>query len=161
MNITQQRLKELFNYEPKTGIFTYRQTVGSMRKGEQAGWVNATGYRWIGVDGNMVRAAVLAWIFMFGVEPKEVEYIDGDRDCNRIENLKESNSHDIRVNNAKRKGGKLLGTSFYKRSGTWIAYIRNKGKRHHIGYYRTEIAAHKAYLRAVENIKSNNGDYLV
>lgn len=157
--ITQERLKEVLSYEVATGIFKYRVTQDSNKKGVMAGWVNNTGYRWIDVDGSMYRAAVLAWIYVYGTEPVDIEYIDGDRDCNRISNLRESNPRDIRINNSKRKGGKLLGTSFYKRSGTWISYIRHKGVKHHIGYYRTEVAAHKAYLRAAESIKLNKEEY--
>jgi hypothetical protein len=151
--ITQGRIKEVLSYEAATGVFKYKVTYGSKKKGGMAGWVNDLGYRWIELDGSMYRAARLAWVYVYGTEPTDLEHIDGDRDSNRISNLRESNPRDIRINNSKRKGGKLLGASFYKRSGTWISYIRFKGIKYHIGYYRTEIAAHKAYLRAAEYIK--------
>lgn len=36
------------------------------------------------------------------------------------------------------------GVSFYKRDGTWQAYLRAKGKRVHLGYFETELGAAEA-----------------
>ena len=39
------------------------------------------------------------------------------------------------------------GVSFYKRDNKWLAYITINGKSKHIGLFKTEIEAHKAYLK--------------
>jgi len=46
------------------------------------------------------------------------------------------------------------GVYFYKRGNKWLAQIRISGKQKHIGYFKTELEAHQAYLKAGKEQKS-------
>lgn len=51
------------------------------------------------------------------------------------------------------------GVSFHKLRNKWTARITANGKQKHIGYFKTEIEAHKAYqskLKELNNKKNNN-----
>lgn len=49
---------------------------------------------------------------------------------------------------------KYKGVCFYKKTNKWKAQISINGKRKHLGYYPTELEAHKARLKAEEKQKS-------
>src|SRR5258706_15140940 len=79
--IKHKRLLEVLTYDPETGQFFKRDKV--------AGHLNSKGYRRIFIDGRHYRAHRLAWFYMRRRWPRrEVDHINGDRDCNKISNLR-------------------------------------------------------------------------
>src|SRR5690606_34614864 len=88
--LTQQRLKELLYYDPETGIFT--RLVGRSgpraRAGDVAGSDNGKGYIRIYVDGRPYKAHRLAWFYMHGEWPEEIDHRNGERADNRLSNLR-------------------------------------------------------------------------
>ena len=46
------------------------------------------------------------------------------------------------------------GVFFYKRDNKWVSQIRINGKQKHLGYFKTELEAHHAYLKAGKEQKS-------
>jgi hypothetical protein len=76
--LTQLRLRELLDYDPATGIFRSRRSQSKLKIGDVAGVINTHGYNIIGVDGERLRGARLAWLYMTGEWPKEhVDHING------------------------------------------------------------------------------------
>lgn len=73
--VTQDRLKELFTYDPDTGLFT--RTIG--RKGVAAGSIAGTvllnGYIKISIDHKQYLAHRLAWIYVNGYAPDSIDHI--------------------------------------------------------------------------------------
>ena len=68
--LTQDRLKELFNYDSATGVFTRIKTTSSRAmKGFIAGSVSSHGYLRIRIDGRVYFAHRLAWLYEFGEFP--------------------------------------------------------------------------------------------
>ena len=49
---------------------------------------------------------------------------------------------------------KYKGVSFCKRANKWMAQIMVNGKNKHLGYFKTELEAHQARLKAEEEQKS-------
>ena len=54
--LTQSRLKELYNYDPKTGLFYRKVSIRGFAKGSKVGYTGKRGYCEIGVDGKHYQA---------------------------------------------------------------------------------------------------------
>ncbi len=105
--ITQARLKELFTYNPETGIFTRKAQRGSQKAGSKAGCLNrSNGYVAIMVDYRSRHAHRLAWIYMTGETPKNIDHINGNRSDNRFENLRNVETQQNNTNASLQKRNK-------------------------------------------------------
>lgn len=67
--ITQQYLKNRFDYNKDTGVFTFKVFAGSKRPGDIAGCVTSKGYRHISIDKKAYKAHRLAWMYIYGKFP--------------------------------------------------------------------------------------------
>jgi hypothetical protein len=76
--LTQERLKELFNYDPVTGFFTrLKRTSSNTIIGEKVGG-NINGYLRVSIDNKFYLLHRLAFLYMEGEFPIEfVDHIDG------------------------------------------------------------------------------------
>ena len=121
-----------------------------MKQGETAGSL-VNEYVSITVDAGRYRAHRLAWLYHYGSFPNgEIDHIDGNKSNNSIENLRDvshaENMQNIKSVTRKNKDG-LMGATLYKRTNRWQALIRVNGKQKHIGYFKTAIEAHQAYIK--------------
>lgn len=143
--LTAERLREVLNYEPDTGVFVWKVQCGSRGvPGQVAGCSHSLGYRFLRVDGKAYKEHRLAWLHVYGQWPTgEVDHVDGCRDNNRISNLrdvsKSVNQQNLRGAKAHNKSG-LLGVT-RRKSGGWCARIT-------IGTFDTPEEAHEAYIEA-------------
>lgn len=145
--ITQSQLKEVLHYNKDTGIFTWVKSGSGVRKTLQAGSLQIRGYSQITINNKSYYAHRLAWLYIKGVWPKtHIDHINGIKYDNRIENLRDIPQRKNCQNYTTHRGGKLVGCYFKKQTNKWIAQIRINNKVTHIGYYNTELEAHKAYL---------------
>lgn len=139
-------VRRAFVYDPATGHFT--RVEG--RKLGLAGAINNLGYRLIGIVGKKYRAHRLAWLYVHGAWPTgEIDHINGIRDDNRIENLRDVSNRVNQQNRRKAlKSGStgLLGVSPTKR-GFKAAISLNKASRY-LGRFDTAEEAHAAYVDA-------------
>lgn len=111
--LTQERLKELFNYDPLTGIFTRKIASGRYNRfpiGSIVGSPHSQGYLIAVVDGKNLRLHRLAWLYVYGELPKEIDHINNVKDDNRIANLRICN----RSENVQNVVLKANNTSGYK-----------------------------------------------
>jgi hypothetical protein len=101
VEITQKQLKEVVNYNEKTGVFTW---VVDMSIRARAGYVTGSkrsdGYLDIHIRGFSHKAHRLAWLYVYGEMPEYIDHIDGSKDNNRISNLR-SVSHAENMKNRK------------------------------------------------------------
>lgn len=150
--LSQQRLMEVLDYAPETGLFTWKARLKRATKiGDVAGRVKDSGYRIIGVDGHLYRAHRLAFLYVTGEFPSAfVDHINGLRDDNRFGNLREATSQENAQNLGLRPGNKsgFTGVHRHTQNGAWIAQIVVSGKRQHLGSFKTREEAHAAYLSA-------------
>lgn len=78
-----------------------------------------------------------------------VDHVNGDGLDNRRHNLRVC-SQSENLANAKRSRGRSKFKGVFEGSpGRWLAYMRINYKKHHLGYYASEIEAAIAYNRAV------------
>lgn len=86
--ITQERLKHLVRYNPETGVFTALKSRGvNVKCGDVLGTLNK-GYLRFAIDGKNYPAHRLAFLYVYGVSPKEIDHINGIKNDNRIINLR-------------------------------------------------------------------------
>jgi hypothetical protein len=150
--LTQERLKELLDYDPETGVFTWlASTTNRISVGDVAGSVDRLGYRRIALDRRDYKAHRLAWLYMTGEWPtSDLDHINCDKDDNRIANLRlateAQNGANRRKNSNNTSGYKGVSSS----RGRWRAEIRVNGRARRLGHFTDPAAAHAAYVAAAE-----------
>lgn len=153
---TQDRLKEVFTYDPETGIFTRRITQGRCGRWK-AGTVCGTaagGYVSINVDYIIYRAHRLAWRYMTGDSPDGIDHINGDGMDNRFCNLRPANQTQNAGNKRIQKNNKsgYKGVFLHKQTGKYRARLQRYGKLYELGIYNTAEEAKAAYDAAAKII---------
>lgn len=152
MTLTHANLTELLDYEPKTGLFIWKFTrTNRIKIGSVAGSITEFGYRSIMICRRPYLAHRLAWFYMTGEWPKDqIDHINGDKDDNRYENLREATrSQNMRNRDkTKRNTSGFKGVHFHSRSSRWRVQIGIGGKLKYVGQFRTIEEAHRAYKEA-------------
>jgi hypothetical protein len=156
MNLTQERIQEIFNYDAITGIVTTKLVRHGSRTyiGAPVGTLTNYGYLCVRVDGKRYQLHRLIWLHVYGYIPKEdLDHIDGDRTNNRLVNLREANRQDNLKNTAVHKDSStgILGVNWDKRKSKWRATIYVNKKQEHLGYF--EEIQEAALARQQANIK--------
>ena len=81
MELTQDVLKELLDYDPETGEWTWRNPLprSRMKPGDVAGRITQCGRRQIRIASGFYYASRLAWLYMTGEWPKDqIDHINRD-----------------------------------------------------------------------------------
>jgi len=138
--LTQERLKELLDYDPETGLFINKKARGNMKINTIAGHMHHTGYIMIGVDGKKYLASRLAFLWMEGYFPEnQVDHRDRDRINNKWENLREAtnscNQRNCKIKATNTSG--VTGVHWDNRNGKWMSHIKINNKLVHLGYHKT------------------------
>lgn len=145
--ITQERLKEMLSYDLETGVFRWKVKRGGVEIGSVAGSLNGHRYRYITVDGRNCRAHRLAWLFVHGVWPsKEIDHINGDKDDNRLENLREATRAENQRNVGMRSNNTTGFKGVYPYKDKYRALASHNGKLISLGYYATALLASDARI---------------
>lgn len=146
--LTQERLKNVFDYNAETGVFTNKVRRANRHIGEAAGCINSAGYCKISVDGSQYLGHRLAWLYVYGEMPEQIDHINCNRFDNRIANLREcnqlENTQNIRDAHKDSETGKL--GVYLLPSGKFRARIMVSGQSKHIGCFNTKEEAYVAYL---------------
>jgi hypothetical protein len=147
----RDRLIELFDYDPETGWFTNKTSRGRAAAGARAGSSSGHGYRKITIDYAKYYEHHLAWLYVHGYMPNELDHIDGDGCFNAIENLRECDRSQNNFNNQSTPGASgLRGAYLDKRNLQWYSKIQVRGESVYLGNYDSPEEAHEAYLEAAE-----------
>lgn len=141
--LTVSLLRELLDYNPENGIFTWRKT------GKIAGNLNPNGHVYIGIRGYYFKAHRLAWFYIYEEWAGLLDHKDQRASNNAISNLRKATASQnqanksIYINNMLRvKGVKE------KPSGRYEARIRVNKRLLYLGTFDTIEEAREAYKQA-------------
>lgn len=151
MTLTAERLREVLAYDPETGHLTRIARVSSStRIGDLAGTPSGMGYLQCRVDGRLYKCHRLAWLYVYGVWPKEmIDHVNGRRDDNRIENLRAVSRTTNMQNQRRAQRNNTTGLLGAHRDKTrYRSCIRADGRSTNLGSFGTAEDAHEAYLAA-------------
>ena len=132
MEITPEMLRNIFDYNPNTGVLRRR------KNGKIAGYKTRNGVMRVFVLCKSFSVHRIAFAIANNRWPTlEVDHINGNPSDNRIANLREvshkDNMRNIGVHRDSRTG--ILGVSLCKRLGKYQALISNGSKQIHLGYF--------------------------
>jgi len=136
-DITKEILNFLFDY--KNGELYWKFSLSCKSpKGNIAGSIKSDGYRRIGLNKKPYLAHRLIFMMHYGYLPEVVDHVDGNRQNNCIENLREAtqsqNSHNQKLSSKNTSGYKNVTWNTRKRK--WLVNIRLNYKDIHIGYFK-------------------------
>ena len=159
-SLTQQRLTELFEYDPHAGQFIRKTSSGTRwRAGQIAGTFDKNKYRQIKIDGKVYKEHRLVWLYVYGVWPDgEIDHIDRNPNNNKLSNLRtvsrKENAENIAVH--KDNVSKFKGVTFDKRKSVWFARIMHNKVAYHLGTYKSPEEASLAYIKAAKRFHRYN-----
>lgn len=150
---SQKRLRELFNYDPETGIVTRRMAVSvKCRAGDVVGHREARGYVHTTVDWRPIRLHQLIWIYVHGRIDGEIDHVNGDKSDNRLSNLRPANRSQNMSNKPldRRNKSGFKGVHWSKKDRCWVAQIQVNRKTIHLGSFGEARAAAAVYAEAAK-----------
>lgn len=153
------RARQLLNYDPLTGIFTWRAREAGAgrawssgkRAGKRAGQLCPDGRRLIGLCGVRVYASRLAWYVTYDTWPgTEIDHINLDTNDDRIANLRAATRSENSRNRSRQSNNTSghRGVTWDKSQQRWRAYITISGRQIELGRHASFDAAVAAYRAA-------------
>jgi hypothetical protein len=153
--ITQERLREMLDYDPAFGVFTWKISPGPRTMaGTKAGKVGPKNTTVIQIDGKYHYAHRLAWLYVNGSLPDGYVIAEnGDFTDTRLDNLVEKSRGEIQ------RTGKLRSTNTSGARGVtwdpqtqkWKATICRNYRRIYLGLFVTKEEAAAAYEAATRS----------
>lgn len=160
--LSLDRLREVLDYDPKTGALTWRVRLGPMCKFGQTAGVIKGGYRRIAIDGRSYTASHLAWFHFYGIPPIGlVDHKNGDKTDQSIENLRPATHSQNSMNQGRNKNNTtgFKGVAVFNKPGEptrFRASIRANRKRIFLGIFDTPEEAYEVYCNAA---KEHHGEF--
>lgn len=137
MTLQLERLRESLEYNPETGNFTWKKKHPGVKTGSVAGCKLKSGAIQIMLDNKKYLAHKLAFFYVTGMWPEEVDHINGDPSYNAWSNLRVC-SHSQNLLNRKvdkRSSTGKKNVTVDPRTGKFRVVLTVDGKRKWIGSY--------------------------
>jgi len=152
MTVTQRDVKDTFEYDPDTGVCTWKIYRLKAAPGEPIDerYVYKDGYIVISLKNKAHMLHRLIWLWMTGDWPKnQIDHLNGDKLDNRWENLKDVTQHQNLCNKGAYKKESPEPTGVRKEGkNTWSAILTVQGTQMNLGRFDDPEKAHNAYLQA-------------
>jgi hypothetical protein len=134
--VTQERLKELFDYQD--GVLIRRKNSRSAVIS-----MGARRYERVSVDGKAQTLHRMIYLWHHGNLPKTLDHIDGNRANNKIENLREATQQQNCLNRKHHSNSKSPYKNVYRQTPkkcvnwkqNWVVSMMVNGKRRYIGSF--------------------------
>lgn len=160
MTISQNHLKRMLDYNPDTGLFVWK--IAPKYKPSFKGKIAGCYYKTKRTDGTGCRGVIfrikgknyfghhLAWLYMYGVMPKEIDHINRDYFDNRIGNLRECTRSQNMCNRVGKKNSIVGVKGVYYQHGGYFSSIGIGYKQIYLGRFKTIAEAKAAYDAAAK-----------
>jgi hypothetical protein len=145
---SQSYVFSLFEY--RDGKLYRKTNRSNVKIGQEAGWMGNKGYRIVSIDYKHVLVHRLIYFMHYGHMPERVDHINGVRDDNLINNLREANCSQNNYNQkvGKRNKSGCKNVSWNKARNKWvvrIAYDKCKLKQWYVDDFEfAELLAEEA-----------------
>ena len=153
--LTTKELRKILNYDPMTGIFTWKVNAGRwgrIKAGTKTIGSKCDKYGHLGIriNGKHYLVHRLAWLYMTGKWPSDqIDHKNRISSDNRWSNLREADNSKNNQNKVKAQSNNkigLLGVSIHRYG--FRARIFFNGNQKCLGVYKTPELAHKMYIEA-------------
>lgn len=162
---TPEELRQLLDYDPETGAFTWRERSPDLFVGKKysadrlaATWNgnfagtaaltnHSNGYLKGRILGRSVKAHRAAWAIYYNEWPTgHIDHINHNRADNRIANLRIVTRAENMRNSSRASNNTsgVTGVSWCKKRGKWVARIIRDGRLKHLGYFDDILLAAQA-----------------
>jgi hypothetical protein len=153
--LTQLDAISLLDYNENTGVFQWKKKRRGIKRNVNLGTDNGFGYLRITVLGKSYYAHRLAWFYVYGKWPDQIDHINGVKSDNSIKNLRNVNVLQNAQNKTKpqkNNTAKILGVHWNKKANKWEAHICIYKERKYLGLFENIEDAEKAYKKEKERI---------
>lgn len=129
--MNQQLIAECF--EHRDGKLYWKKVAHPNKQylvGQEAGSIHQTGYRHVTWLGKVHKVHRLIFLLEYGYLPPEVDHINGDRQDNRLANLRPATRSENQCNRgaiASNTSG-YPGVSWHRKSKAWVVRVMKNGK---------------------------------
>jgi hypothetical protein len=131
LQIDVKKLREVFCYDPETGVLTNRVSrKGGGKKGAISGCSRHDGYLIVRVENKLLLGHRVIWALHYGQWPDcDIDHVNQDKSDNRITNLRLSNKSNNSLNRGRRADNKsgVKNVSWNKPCGKWDVRMKVNG----------------------------------
>lgn len=150
------RLREVVTYDPETGKFAWRTTLGGhVKAGRRAGSHQQDGYFRVRIDGRLYLAHRLAWLYMTGEWPNgSIDHANGVPGDDHWKNLRVATCSQNQANSRRQKNNTSghKGVDWDPKNNRWRARIHVEGRQLTLGRYDTLEEAASSYMQAAARL---------
>jgi hypothetical protein len=164
--VSPEQLRDLIDYNPASGRMTWRvrpeclfRTPGEARRwnglyaGKPAGTaIDGQGYLQIKIFSRCYLSHRVAWAVHYGAWPQIIDHKNHVKSDNRLRNLRSVSRLVAQRNQSQHRSNSsgFTGVAFHRKTGKWMAFIKDRGSQVNLGYFdqiEDAVAARRAAER--------------